>query len=38
VDETRALNEAGALSSDGRLKAVLHLRAFQFMTVRFELA
>ncbi|GAK67517.1 alpha-mannosidase [Moesziomyces antarcticus] len=36
--ETCALNEAGALSSDGLLKAVLHLRAFQFMTVRIELA
>ena len=37
VEESTKVREAGALSADGQLKAVLHFRPFEFKTVRIEL-
>ena len=37
VEESTKLREAGALSADGQLEAVLHFRPFEFKTVRIEL-
>lgn len=37
TEESTKLREAGALSSDGKLRAVLQFRPFEFKTVRIEL-